>query len=146
MWMQVGKQEGARLVAGGYQVGDKGYFIAPTIFVDVDDNMRISKEEIFGPVLVVEKFSSTTSITTIPFTPQPRQVQKAHLVVCAPQPSMKRSKKPTIPTTVSEAPCLPSYVWPQTRTIDCTYYLTRVVTTPFPLQGLQEVPEGLAGA
>jgi acyl-CoA reductase-like NAD-dependent aldehyde dehydrogenase len=58
MWMQVGKQEGARLVAGGYQVGDKGYFIAPTIFVDVDDNMRISKEEIFGPVLVVEKFST----------------------------------------------------------------------------------------
>jgi aldehyde dehydrogenase (NAD+) len=57
-YIKVGKQEGARLVAGGYQVGDKGYFIAPTIFVDVDDNMRISKEEIFGPVLVVEKFSS----------------------------------------------------------------------------------------
>jgi aldehyde dehydrogenase (NAD+) len=57
-YIKVGKQEGARLVAGGYRVGDKGYFIAPTIFVDVDDNMRISKEEIFGPVLVVEKFSS----------------------------------------------------------------------------------------
>lgn len=57
-YIKVGKQEGARLVAGGYQVGDKGYFIAPTIFADVDDNMRICKEEIFGPVLVVEKFSS----------------------------------------------------------------------------------------
>jgi aldehyde dehydrogenase (NAD+) len=55
----VGKQEGAKLVTGGYRVGEKGYFIAPTIFADVDDNMRISKEEIFGPVLVVEKFSST---------------------------------------------------------------------------------------
>jgi acyl-CoA reductase-like NAD-dependent aldehyde dehydrogenase len=45
-------------VAGGYRVGDIGYFIAHNIFVVVDDNMRISKEEIFGPVLVVEKFSS----------------------------------------------------------------------------------------
>jgi aldehyde dehydrogenase (NAD+) len=57
-YIKEGKQEGAKLVAGGYQMGDKGYFIAPTIFADVDDNMRISKEEIFGPVLVIEKFSS----------------------------------------------------------------------------------------
>jgi aldehyde dehydrogenase (NAD+) len=57
-YIKIGKQEGARLVTGGYRVGDKGFFIAPTIFADVDDNMRICKEEIFGPVLVVEKFST----------------------------------------------------------------------------------------
>jgi len=57
-YIKVGKNEGAKLVSGGYRVGDKGYFIAPTIFADVDDNMRISREEIFGPVLVVEKFST----------------------------------------------------------------------------------------
>jgi len=57
-YIKVGIDEGAKLVTGGYRVGDKGYFIAPTIFADVDDNMRISKEEIFGPVLVVEKFST----------------------------------------------------------------------------------------
>jgi aldehyde dehydrogenase (NAD+) len=57
-YIKIGKQEGAKCIVGGYRIGDKGFFIAPTVFVDVDDNMRISKEEIFGPVLVVEKFHS----------------------------------------------------------------------------------------
>jgi aldehyde dehydrogenase (NAD+) len=57
-YIKVGKQEGARLITGGHRVGDRGYFIAPTIFADVNENMRISKEEIFGPVLVIEKFTT----------------------------------------------------------------------------------------
>lgn len=41
-----GKQEGAKLVTGGDRVGSKGYFIAPTVFADVNDNMKIAREEV----------------------------------------------------------------------------------------------------
>lgn len=61
-YIELGKQEGARLTTGGYALteGDfaKGYFIAPTVFADVTNNMRIAQEEIFGPVIVVEKFTT----------------------------------------------------------------------------------------
>ncbi|XP_060063664.1 aldehyde dehydrogenase, mitochondrial-like [Ylistrum balloti] len=53
-----GKQEGAKLATGGNRVGDKGYFIEPTVFTDVQDNMRIAKEEIFGPVMQIMKFKT----------------------------------------------------------------------------------------
>jgi aldehyde dehydrogenase (NAD+) len=54
-YIEIGKQEGARLLAGGKGRPDKGggFFIEPTCFVDVTNNMRIAREEIFGPVLVV---------------------------------------------------------------------------------------------
>jgi aldehyde dehydrogenase (NAD+) len=54
-----GKNEGAKLVAGGNQVsvgGGEGYFIEPTIFGDVKNQMTIAREEIFGPVLSVLTF------------------------------------------------------------------------------------------
>ncbi|CDS36729.1 aldehyde dehydrogenase mitochondrial [Echinococcus multilocularis] len=51
-----GREEGARLVAGGERVGNKGFYIAPTVFGDVSDDMRIAREEIFGPVQVVLRF------------------------------------------------------------------------------------------
>jgi aldehyde dehydrogenase (NAD+) len=41
-----GKSEGAKLVQGGVRVGEKGYFIAPTVFADVQDNMKIATEEV----------------------------------------------------------------------------------------------------
>lgn len=41
-----GKSEGAKLVYGGERVGDKGYFIRPTVFADVQDEMRIAREEV----------------------------------------------------------------------------------------------------
>lgn len=44
-----GKKEGAKLAIGGGRHGDRGYFIQPTVFTDVQDNMTIAKEEIFGP-------------------------------------------------------------------------------------------------
>lgn len=52
-----GKEEGAKLVAGGERMQDKGYYVAPTVFADVEQDMTIAKEEIFGPVLAVQKFS-----------------------------------------------------------------------------------------
>ncbi len=61
-YIEAGKQEGARLLCGGYRINEgeyaKGYFVAPTIFADCTPNMRIVQEEIFGPVLAVQKFST----------------------------------------------------------------------------------------
>jgi aldehyde dehydrogenase (NAD+) len=52
-----GKTQGAVLKCGGNALGDKGFFIEPTVFADVKDDMRIAQEEIFGPVMSVLKFS-----------------------------------------------------------------------------------------
>jgi betaine-aldehyde dehydrogenase len=52
-YIALGPQEGARLVVGGAAVPDSGTYVAPTLFADVDNGMRIAQEEIFGPVLVV---------------------------------------------------------------------------------------------
>lgn len=41
-----GKKEGAKMLCGGTKVGDKGFFVAPTVFADVDDGMRIAREEV----------------------------------------------------------------------------------------------------
>jgi aldehyde dehydrogenase (NAD+) len=59
-YIELGKKEGARLLAGGKARSDKGsgYFIEPTCFVDVRNDMRIAQEEIFGPVLVVIPFEN----------------------------------------------------------------------------------------
>lgn len=51
-----GQAEGARLVTGGTAPGSAGYFVAPTIFDQVDDAAAIAREEIFGPVLAVFRF------------------------------------------------------------------------------------------
>ena len=55
-YIKTGKEEGAEILTGGNRVGDKGYYIEPTVFVNVKNNMRIAQEEIFGPVLCVINF------------------------------------------------------------------------------------------
>lgn len=55
-YIKSGKEQGAKLVAGGNKMGDKGYFIEPTVFADVKDEMKIAQEEIFGPVQTILKF------------------------------------------------------------------------------------------
>jgi aldehyde dehydrogenase (NAD+) len=55
-YVDVGRREGAELVAGGARVGEVGYFVAPTVFANVEHKMRISQEEIFGPVASVIRF------------------------------------------------------------------------------------------
>ena len=61
-YVEIGKKDGASLVTGGEQLTggdyDKGFFVKPTIFSGVKQNMRIWKEEIFGPVLSVATFDS----------------------------------------------------------------------------------------
>jgi aldehyde dehydrogenase (NAD+) len=55
-YVDIGQKEGASLVTGGERVGKRGYFISPAVFADVKHEMRISQEEIFGPVVSVIKF------------------------------------------------------------------------------------------
>ncbi len=55
-YMDIGVAEGARAVTGGKKLGDKGYFVEPTVLVDTKDEMRVVQEEIFGPVVVAIPF------------------------------------------------------------------------------------------
>src|ERR1700693_1963742 len=61
-YIDAGKKEKAKLVTGGNRVGDKGYFIEPTVFADVQDNMKIAQEEIFGPVMTILKFKDLEEV------------------------------------------------------------------------------------
>nr|XP_012626348.1 retinal dehydrogenase 1 [Microcebus murinus] len=60
--IESGKKEGAKLECGGGPWGNKGYFIQPTVFSNVTDDMRIAKEEIFGPVQQIMKFKSLDDV------------------------------------------------------------------------------------
>jgi aldehyde dehydrogenase (NAD+) len=61
-YIDSGKQEKANLATGGKRVGDKGYFIEPTVFTDVRDDMKIAREEIFGPVMTILKFKDMSEV------------------------------------------------------------------------------------
>jgi phenylacetaldehyde dehydrogenase len=61
-YIESGRQEGGEIVCGGNRVGDEGYFVAPTIIADVKPDMKVVREEIFGPVLVVQKFNDTDEV------------------------------------------------------------------------------------
>lgn len=61
-YIDSGKSEGANLLTGGKRHGSKGYFVEPTVFADVKDEMKIAREEIFGPVMSILKFSDTEEV------------------------------------------------------------------------------------
>lgn len=61
-YIEKGKSQGANCVAGGARHGDKGYFIQPTIFDNVKDDMAIARDEIFGPVLSVITFKEIEEV------------------------------------------------------------------------------------
>jgi aldehyde dehydrogenase (NAD+) len=63
-YIDSGKREGAELLTGGKRIGDKGYFIEPTVFAEVRDNMKIAREEIFGPVMSIMKFHDMDEVVT----------------------------------------------------------------------------------
>lgn len=64
-FIDVGKEEGATVVTGGSRLGNKGYFIKPTIFGDVKEDMAIVREEIFGPVVTVSKFKTIDEVVQL---------------------------------------------------------------------------------
>lgn len=61
-YIEVGKKEGATVAAGGHPLdvgrNGRGFFVAPTVFTDVDPSMRVYQEEIFGPVVVILRFKT----------------------------------------------------------------------------------------
>lgn len=61
-YIETGKKEGAKLLTGGKRHGNKGFFVEPTVFADVQDNMTIAREEIFGPVMSIMKFKDTDEV------------------------------------------------------------------------------------
>jgi aldehyde dehydrogenase (NAD+) len=61
-YIDAGTKDGAKMMVGGSRVGDKGYFIQPTVFCDVKDEMKIAKEEIFGPVMSILKFKDVEEV------------------------------------------------------------------------------------
>jgi aldehyde dehydrogenase (NAD+) len=61
-YIESGKTDGAELMCGGGRVGDRGYFIEPTVFADVKDDMTIAQEEIFGPVMSIMKFKEIDEV------------------------------------------------------------------------------------
>jgi aldehyde dehydrogenase (NAD+) len=61
-YIDSGRREGATCATGGGRVGSRGFFIEPTVFTNVADHMAIAREEIFGPVLSVLRFSDTEEL------------------------------------------------------------------------------------
>jgi aldehyde dehydrogenase (NAD+) len=65
-YLSIGKQEGARALSGGDRLTEgsfaKGYFVPPTVFADVRDDMRIAQDEIFGPVLSAIPFDDIDEV------------------------------------------------------------------------------------
>lgn len=65
-YLQLGREQGARALAGGARLTDGalgcGYFVAPTVFADVRDDMRIAREEIFGPVISAMPFDTLDEV------------------------------------------------------------------------------------
>ena len=61
-YIDKGKEQGARALTGGGRFGDKGYFIEPTVFAGVKDEMVIAQEEIFGPVMSILPFKSAEEV------------------------------------------------------------------------------------
>jgi phenylacetaldehyde dehydrogenase len=63
-YLNAGQEAGANIVAGGQQRGDRGYFVSPTVIQDTREDMSIVREEIFGPVVVVDPFEDIEEIIT----------------------------------------------------------------------------------
>jgi aldehyde dehydrogenase (NAD+) len=61
-YIESGRDAGATLACGGDRIGKRGYFVQPTVFADVQDDMKIAREEIFGPVMSVISFKSLDEV------------------------------------------------------------------------------------
>jgi aldehyde dehydrogenase (NAD+) len=90
-YIESGQREGAKMLCGGHRIGERGYFIEPTVFDNVNDGMQVAQEEIFGPVMSVIPFkdisevvrranNSTYGLAAAVWT---RDISKAHAIANA---------------------------------------------------------------
>ena len=87
-YIELGKKEGAKIATGGTKVGkDGGYFVAPTVITDIKPDMRVVREEIFGPVLVVETFNDDVS------SPDRQAGQRHDLWACGERVDPRRRRR-----------------------------------------------------
>ncbi|HLW87870.1 MAG TPA: aldehyde dehydrogenase family protein [Terriglobales bacterium] len=63
-YLESGFAEGAKAVAGGHRVGDKGYFVEPTVLVNTNPDMKVVQEEIFGPVVTAIPFDDPSELVS----------------------------------------------------------------------------------
>jgi phenylacetaldehyde dehydrogenase len=63
-YLDSGTKEGAKTVVGGKRIGDTGYFIEPTVLIDVKPHMKVVREEIFGPVVTTIPFHEPEEVAT----------------------------------------------------------------------------------
>src|SRR3974390_2417919 len=63
-YLEIGMSEGAKATVGGKKMGDKGYFVEPTVLVDTKETMKVVREEIFGPVVVALPFDRSEEHTS----------------------------------------------------------------------------------
>ncbi|MEN2383552.1 MAG: aldehyde dehydrogenase family protein [Gloeotrichia echinulata DEX184] len=89
-YIESGIREGAQMLSGGNRVGERGFFIAPTVFADVQDNMKIAQEEIFGPVISIIKFKDIDEVIQranatmygLAAAVWTQDITKAHAIAC----------------------------------------------------------------
>src|SRR6185295_17171793 len=87
-YIDSGKHEGAELLTGGKRTGEAGYFIEPTVFANVQDEMKIAREEIFGPVMGIMKFHDIEEVVAranntpygLAAAVWTRNIEKAHAI------------------------------------------------------------------
>jgi len=87
-YLESGFSEGAKAVTGGERLGNRGYFVKPTVLVNTNDNMKVVQEEIFGPVVTAIPFSNPEELVTkandsiygLAAGVWTRDIQKAHRV------------------------------------------------------------------
>jgi aldehyde dehydrogenase (NAD+) len=61
-YIETGMREGAQMLRGGHRVGERGFFIDPTVFANVQNEMKIAQEKIFGLVMSIIKFKDIDEV------------------------------------------------------------------------------------